>query len=138
VTVAAIPGTAVDGTISSIAPSVDPATRSIQVRVEVKGNETLLKPGMFAQVEIDSITEKDKALEVIAVPESAIQMINGQTCVFVKDDDEENTFIKRPVAIGQEVGGLVPILSGLEVKEVIVKSGGFILKAEAGKSKEPD
>ena len=40
-----------EGTVSNISVSVDSATRSIPVRVEVKA-DPLLKPGMFAQVEI--------------------------------------------------------------------------------------
>lgn len=131
-------GPAIPGVISFIASTVDPATRAAQVRIDVKGAEPSLKAGMFAQVEIEAATEKDKAREVIAVPEEAIQIINGQTCVFVEDDDEENAFIKRPVAIGQEVNGLVPILSGLKEKEEIVKSGGFFLKAEFAKSSVKD
>ncbi|HZK80997.1 MAG TPA: efflux RND transporter periplasmic adaptor subunit, partial [Humisphaera sp.] len=131
-------GAAIRGVVSFIASSVDPATRAAQVRVEVKDAESALKAGMFAQVEIEAATAKDKARAVIAVPEEAIQIINGQTCVFVEDDDEENAFIKRPVAIGQEVNGLVPILSGLKEKEEIVKSGGFYLKAEFAKSSVKD
>jgi cobalt-zinc-cadmium efflux system membrane fusion protein len=140
VTFSSLGASAVDGILSSISPSVDPSTRTVQARIEVKSADTALKPGMFAQVEIDAITEKDKARDAIAIPEAAVQMIDGKPCVFVKDDDEENTFIKRPIAIGSPVSGLIPVLSGLEVKETIVKSGGFILKAEAMKSavKEAD
>lgn len=138
VTVPGAVGTAMKGVVSFIPSSVDTTTRAAQVRVEVKNAESTLKAGMFAQVEIEVTSDKDKAIEVIAVPEEAIQMINGQTCVFVEDDDEENAFIKRPVAIGQEVNGLVPIFSGLNEKEEVVKSGGFFLKAEFAKSAVKD
>ena len=135
-------GRAISGTVSYIAPSLDPTTRSAQVRIDVKAEgdtaQTILKPGMFAQAEIESTRDKDKSEEVLAVPEEAIQMIDGHPCVFVEDDDEENAFLKRPVAIGQEVNGLIPILSGLKEKEHIVKAGGFILKAELAKSTVKD
>ncbi|HWE95529.1 MAG TPA: efflux RND transporter periplasmic adaptor subunit [Tepidisphaeraceae bacterium] len=131
-------GSAIPGVVSFIASTVDPATRAAQIRIDVKGDDTSLKAGMFAQVEIEAATEKDKARQVIAVPEEAIQIINGQTCVFIEDDDEENAFIKRPVAIAREVNGMVPVLSGLREKEEIVKSGGFFLKAEFAKSSVKD
>lgn len=131
-------GSPVKGTVSFIPSSVDSTTRAAQVRIEVKSIGTTLKAGMFAQVEFEAPTQKDKTQEVIAVPEEAIQIINGLTCVFVEDDDEENAFIKRPVAIGQAVNGLVPILSGLKEKEEVVKSGGFFLKAEFAKSAVKD
>lgn len=128
----------IPGTVSFIPSSVDPATRAAQVRVEVKDAESSLKAGMFAQVEIEAATQKEKAQEVIAVPEEAVQTINGQTCVFVEDDDEENAFIKRPVAVGRAINGLVPILSGLTENEEVVKLGGFFLKAELAKSAMKD
>ncbi len=138
VTLAAAPGVAILGTVSFIASSVDVATRAAQVRIEVKGSDAALKAGMFAEVEIEAATERRAATEVVAVPEEAIQSINGQTCVFVEDDDEENAFIKRPVAVGKAVNGLVPILSGLREREEVVKSGGFFLKAEFAKSAVKD
>lgn len=129
---------AISGVVSFIPSTVDPTTRAAQVRVEVKNPDASLKAGMFALVEIEAAAQKGNREEVIAVPEEAIQVINGVTCVFVEDDDEENTFIKRPVAIGQEVNGLVPILSGLKEKEEVVKSGSFFLKAEFAKSAVKD
>lgn len=141
VTLPALKGLAFSGVVTLIPSSVDPATRSAAVRVELKDDGASLKSGMFASVEIEasnSDATKAKVLEVVAVPEAAVQIINGQTCIFVEDDDEENAFIKRPVALGQEVNGLVPVLSGLEEKEEIVKSGGFYLKAELAKSAVKD
>jgi cobalt-zinc-cadmium efflux system membrane fusion protein len=138
VKIAAVNGRVILGTVAFIAASLDPTTRSVQVRIDVKANDAeggaMLKPGMFAQAEFETANGKEQAQEVIAVPEEAVQMIDGHPCVFVEDDDEENTFIKRPVAIGREVNGLIPILSGLKEREEIVKAGGFILKAELAKS----
>ena len=64
---------ALPGTVSFIPSTVDPATRAVQVRIEVKDAGPLLKAGMFAQVEIEAATQKQHAAEVIAVPEEAVQ-----------------------------------------------------------------
>lgn len=138
ITVNALPGKAINGAVTFVASSLDPTTHCSQVRIDLKLDESAalaaMKPGMFAQVEIESATLKNQALETIAIVEDAIHMIDGHPVVFVEDDDEENTFIKRPVAIGEAINGLVPIFSGLKEREKIVKAGGFILKAEFAKS----
>lgn len=142
VTIPASSSAAIHGTVSFISPSLDPTTRSAQVRIEVKmtdsSNLGSLRPGMFAEAEIESANHRDKARQAIAVPEAALQAIDGHPCVFVADDDEPNTFNKRPVATGPEVNGLIPIISGLKEKEEVVTSGAFILKSELAKSAMKD
>lgn len=120
-----------EGTVEYIAPLVDAATRTAQVRVGVPSGALPLRAGMFAQVEI-TVSGGEEA--VVAVPEEAVQTVEGGPAVFVPVEGEPNTFARRGVRIGRSVGGLVPVLSGLEVGESFVASGSFILKAELGKS----
>ncbi len=126
-----------EGTVSFIAPLVDPTTRTAQVRIDVPAsldNGLTLKPGMFAQAEIvASMPGGVDPAPVIAVPDEAIQTVEGGPAVFVPVADEPNTFAKRSVTVGQPVGGLVPIYSGLVEGERFVVTGTFILKAELGK-----
>jgi cobalt-zinc-cadmium efflux system membrane fusion protein len=127
-----------DGTVSHISPSVDDATRSIKVRVELKDSPTL-KPGMFAQADITSGGKGDGGEQaVLAVPDGAIQTVNGSTAVFLPVKGEENTFTVRLVSTGTTAGGLVSIVSGLEEGEQIVTAGTFILKADLLKSTAKD
>lgn len=138
ISVAAAGDRTFDGTISHIAPSVDEATRSIKVRVEVKGDPSL-KPGMFAQAEITSKAKGDGGEdEVLAVPDAAIQTVNGSTAVFLPVKGEENTFAVRLVSTGSTVGGMVSIVSGLNEGERIVTAGTFILKADLLKASAKD
>src|SRR3546814_3358346 len=44
-------GEPIEGTIGYIAPQVNPATRTVSVRIEVPGDSPALRPGMFAEVE---------------------------------------------------------------------------------------
>lgn len=126
-----------EGTVSFIAPLVDPTTRTAQVRIDVpsalEGGFTL-KPGMFAQAEIvASLPGGEDPAPMVAVPDEAIQTVEGGPAIFVPVAGEPNTFAKRAVTIGKPVGGLVPIFSGLVEGERFVIAGTFILKAELGK-----
>jgi cobalt-zinc-cadmium efflux system membrane fusion protein len=123
-----------EGTVAFIAPLVDPMTRTAQVRIEVPVAELNLKPGMFAQAEIVlAALDGTEPAPIVAVPDEAIQSVQGGPAVFVPVPGELNTFVKRPVTIGKSVGGLVPIAGGLVEGEPYVAAGTFILKAELGK-----
>ena len=101
--------------------------------VEVKNGHGELRPGMFARAEISS-GGGASGEAVLAVPDEAVQTVEGGPAVFVPVEGEENTFAKRAVTVGKVVGGQVPVLSGLKEGEPVVVSGTFILKAELGKS----
>lgn len=134
VTVPALGGRGLEGVVAFIAASLDPATRTAPVRIEVKGNGHGLLPGMFAQALIFETGDEGGHASVLAIPEEATQWVEGQTVVFVPVEDEENTFAKRPVVLGPAVGGVAPVLSGLEEGESFVVAGSFMLKAEMGKA----
>jgi cobalt-zinc-cadmium efflux system membrane fusion protein len=133
VALAALPDEKVDGAVSYVAQTVDPATRTAKVRIEVKNGRGDLKPGMFATAEITS-GGGDKDETFLAVPDEAVQTVEGGPAVFVPVEGEENTFAKRSVTVGKAIGGWVPVTSGLKEGERIVTTGTFILKAELGKS----
>jgi cobalt-zinc-cadmium efflux system membrane fusion protein len=113
---------------------VDPTTRTAQVRIEVPVAELGLRPGMFAQAEIVEMgSDLLTPAAIVAVPEGAIQTVEGSPAVFVPVADEPNTYEKRAVTIGRAVGGMVALFSGLVEGELFVSAGTFILKAELGK-----
>lgn len=123
------------GQVSYISPMVDPRTRSAQVRIAVQCEHGTLWPGMFVQVEITAAdpANPDPA-PVLAIPEDAIQTVEGAALVFVPVADEPNTFALRPITHGKPVAGLVPVYSGLTQGESFVAAGSFVLKAELGKA----
>lgn len=131
----AVGGHVHEGEVSYIAPMVDPRTRSAQVRVAVNCEHGALWPGMFIQVELEATDPANPgAAPTIAVPEAALQTVEGFPSVFVPVADEPNTFAPRHVTAGKAVGGFVPIHSGLSEGESFVAAGSFILKAELGKA----
>jgi cobalt-zinc-cadmium efflux system membrane fusion protein len=124
----------IDGEVSFVSPALDPATRTAHVRIEVASEGNLLKPGMFAQVELSSAAAEGAGDALLAIPEEAVQTVEGGPAVFVPVAGEANTFASRAVTIGKSVNGRVPVMSGLKESDEIVVSGTFILKAELGKA----
>jgi cobalt-zinc-cadmium efflux system membrane fusion protein len=123
-----------EGSVAFISPFVDSTTRTAQVRIEVPMTELGLRPGMFAQAEIVEMdVDEPSPAPIVAVPEDAIQTVEGGPSLFVPVEGEPNTYAKRAVTIGRAVGGLVPVLSGLVEGELYVSAGTFILKADLGK-----
>jgi membrane fusion protein, heavy metal efflux system len=124
-----------EATVAFVGPTVDPATRTAQARLEVAAEGLGLAPGMFVQVEVvaQAASGAEPAPQV-AVPEEAVQTVGGASCVFVPAAGQRDTFVKRPVGVGPAIGGLVPVSWGLAEGERFVAAGAFILKAELGKA----
>jgi cobalt-zinc-cadmium efflux system membrane fusion protein len=131
VQLAAIPGKTFEGKVAQVAPALNPDTRSGTVRIEVPNADGALRPGMFASVVLT--TGADDDAPVLAIPDEAVQTVEGEPSVFVPVDGEENTFGRRAVKVGKPIGGMLPIEGGVKEGESIVVSGTFILKAELGK-----
>lgn len=117
------------GKVVFVAPVIQPETRTASVRVEVASTQAL-RPGMFVQVALKASAGEER---VLAIPEEATQLVEGQTVVFVPVEGEANTFAKRPIETGPAVGRMLPVLKGLVEGERLVIAGSFILKAEHGK-----
>lgn len=132
VMVTALPDRELIGAVTFIAPVLEPSTRTAQVRIEVGNLPVGVKPGMSARVAIQAFSNT-AGEPVLAIPGKAVLMMEGERCVFVPVAGEEGAFAKRPVSVGNEVGGMVPVLAGLKEADPVVVSGAFILKAELGK-----
>jgi cobalt-zinc-cadmium efflux system membrane fusion protein len=120
------------GKVTHIAPQIDPAARTGRIRVVAENPDGRLRPGMFARAEL--VVAADAPAAVLAIPEGAVQTVEGGPAVFVPVAGEENTFAKRPVKVAKPVGGMVPVVAGLQEGEAFVATGSFILKAELGKA----
>ncbi len=128
VTVGAFPDLGFPGRISHIADMVDDATRTVKARIEVQNTGRKLKPEMFASVELALPAD---APPVLAVPEDALQDLEGRKVVFVTANGME--FEPRPLALGRASGGQVEVLGGLKEGERYAVKGGFLLKSELKK-----
>ncbi|MCF7833047.1 MAG: efflux RND transporter periplasmic adaptor subunit [Candidatus Marinimicrobia bacterium] len=114
------------GFISYISPILDTQKRSLTARVVLPNEEGKWSPGIFVKgfVRIPTI------LEVIAVPNDAIQIVNEKEAVFIPVPDEENTFIPVYVRTGESDMTYTIITSGIKLNDEIVTRGAFELKAK--------
>jgi cobalt-zinc-cadmium efflux system membrane fusion protein len=136
VTVAALPGETFEGTVAYVASAFEPATRSVQARVEVDNEKGRLRPGMFARCRIE--IPRPDAKPVLAVPDEAVQDVEGRQVVFVPAGGDEPTYEARDVKAGPPVAGWRPVESGLKEGESVVTHGAFILKAQLAKPAEEE
>lgn len=133
ISVGAFPDLKLKGRITYIADLVDQATRTVKARIEVANPGRKLKPEMFATAELALAAD---APPVLAVPEEALQELDGKKVVFVAEADAE--FAARPVQVGREAGGMVEITAGLKEGERYAVKGAFILKSEVKKGEMTD
>lgn len=128
----AFPNESFPGRVTYAGGVVDSASHTFKVRVEVENASRRLRPGMFGQVRIETPTAGGAG--VIAVPEIAVQDLNGKQVVFVAARDP-GVYVARQVILGARAGnGLVVIATGLTVGERVVTRGAFQLKAELTKA----
>src|SRR6266851_4858606 len=123
----AYPGRVFRGRISYVDPKIDPATRTAQVRIELRNPGQALKIGMYVNVAFATLGAAEKTTPV--VPKDAVQNIANQQFVFVATD-KPNEFLLRAVRLGTESNGVYPVLEGLNVGERVVTEGSFLLRAE--------
>lgn len=116
------------GRVASVGGVVERQTRTVKLRVVLPNPDRVLRPGMFATVRV--VGSADSAgTRGIYVPSGAIQRDQAATVVFVKVGGP-NTFERREVAIGAELGGFVRVIRGLSVGETVVSRGSLALKSE--------
>lgn len=121
-----IPGQTFEGRVTYIYPYVNTQTREVQVRLEFENPTGLLKPGMFATIELKSTLRESAVL----APRSAIISTGERNVAFVSLG--EGRFEPRQVRLGAETGdGTVEILEGLKPGELVVTSGQFLLDSES-------
>jgi len=124
VSVQAYPRQFFPGRIGKLGESLDPATRTVKVRVDVPNAGGKLKPEMYATTAIE-LGGSERAL---FVPEEATQEVRGQTVVFVRTAPDR--FEARPVQTGRGLDGAVEIVRGLKDSEAVAVRGAFVLKSE--------
>lgn len=113
-------GDTLQGTVRTVAPSVDPNTRNALVYVDIKRPLGNARPGMFAR---GAITVGQA--QVITVPQSAVILRDGFSYVFTVNDDQRVS--QRKVEVGSLQDSRIEIRSGLTLNAKVVGSGGAFL-----------
>ncbi len=114
-----------NGTVTYIYPTLKAETRTVPVRVELANPGLLLKPGMFAQMEL-LVSSKAK---VITVPVSAV--IDSGTRQIVLVQQGEGRFEPREVKLGARSDAYLEVLAGVKDGELVVVAANFLIDAES-------
>jgi RND family efflux transporter MFP subunit len=111
--------------LSSVAPTIDPRSRTFTVALDIQDPLDLLRPGMYAEVELILKRIPDALL----VPESSVLERDGEQFVFVAEGNGDNAVASaRPVVIGLSNAAEVQILSGIDPQERIIVEGNAFLE----------
>jgi Cu(I)/Ag(I) efflux system membrane fusion protein len=120
----ALPGKTLKGTVKFISPILDETTRTIKVRFEFDNRNQLLKPGMYATVELSIDMGQG-----LAVPEEAVIDTGKRKIVFVAKG--EGRFEAREVELRNKADNFYPVLSGLSKDELVATGAQFLLDSES-------
>jgi len=123
VSVMAFPGRVFTGKIAAIGATVDPNSRRITVRSEIKDPNHELKPQMFATF----VIRTGAPVRAPGVPlNGVVREGDGTMSVWVVGDDPHR-FTRRIVRIGHQQGGYDEILEGLKPGETVAVNGAIFL-----------
>ncbi len=111
------------GVVSYVAPFLEGDTRSARIRVELDNKDGVLRPDMYADVQLAVPLG-----ERLVVPEDAVLYSGANRVVFL--DLGDGRLQPRRVHVGLRNNGWVEILAGLKKGDAIVTSGNFLISSE--------
>ena len=123
-----LPGKVWLGKVDYIYPSLDEKTRTVKVRLRFSNEDRRLRPNMFAQISIASVSSG----KTLIVPSDAVIRTGKVDRVVLALG--EGRFRSVDVSIGRVSGPNTEILSGLGAGDTVVTSAQFLLDSESSKS----
>lgn len=113
-----------DVAIDYIAPTVDPSTRTAQMRLVLDNPDGKIRPGAYVDVLI--MTDIEPRL---AIPYESVLLNKEGTYVII--DQNDGTFQAREIKTGIQYSGFVEVQAGLKKDELVVTSGQFLIDSES-------
>jgi len=124
-TLPAAPGREWRGTVDYVYPTLREESRTLRARLVFENPELVLRPGMYARVQIDA----DPRENVLLVPTQAvIRHPDGARVIVALGDGH---FRPAEVIPGVESRGTIEIIDGLKAGEDVVVSAQFLIDSEA-------
>lgn len=116
-----------DGTLTAINPDLDESTRSVRLQATLDNPEQLLRPGMFARVEVALPTQEN----VLVIPATAILSAPYGDSVYVieKATNGPGSVVRQQfVRTGRSRGDFISVEDGLKKGDKVVSAGLFKLR----------
>jgi multidrug efflux pump subunit AcrA (membrane-fusion protein) len=124
VTLDAYPGRVFNGHVDQILPQVDPATRTVRVRLIFANPGVMLKPGMYVNVDINAPLGKQ-----LVIPASAVLQSGARAIAFI--DHGQGNLEPREIQTGPQIDDSIVVLKGLQPGDRVVSSANFLVDSEA-------
>jgi len=125
VTLPSLPDREFSGKVVFVQPVVEQEARTIQVRIELPNEDRLLKPDMFANVEI-----AHSMGEGLLVPTSAVILTGERNLAYRVEP--KNRFVPLEVTISHfKFGDHFHVLEGLHAGDKVVTSANFLIDSES-------
>lgn len=121
----AFPGETFHGRVVAVLPQASAETRTLRVRIELPNPSRRLRPGMYAEVGLES----EDAKPVVYVASEALIRTGTRAVAIVADAG--GRYIPTVVDAGSEIDGKTVVLRGLEPGQRVVASGQFLIDSEA-------
>lgn len=125
VTFTAYPNKVFEGRVTYVYPTLKAETRTVPVRVELTNPHQMLKPAMFAQVELQ-VGDKTP---VMTVPDSAVIDTGTRRLVLVQL--QEGRFEPREITVGRRGENFIEVVTGLREGEMVVVAANFLIDSES-------
>ena len=100
-----------------IAPIADKATLTVRLRFDVNNAQQILTPNEYVDVQLE-----EGAISILAIPTSALTLVEGQRGAFLKQANEY-TFV--PLELGGENDGWIEVINGLTPGDEVVVAGSL-------------
>jgi membrane fusion protein (multidrug efflux system) len=117
VSVGALPDRTFEGRVRFVAPTVDPATRTLRIKAEIANTDGLLRPGLFARVDLGIAPRSG----VVMVPEEALIQRSEGAALFKLD--AENRVERVFVSTGAHDAGRVEVRGDVAPGDRVVRRG---------------
>ena len=125
VSLSAYPEREFSGKVTFVYPTVQAATRTARIRIELPNEAGLLKPDLYGTVELNA----GDVVAAVSIPESAV--LDSGTRRVVLIDLGSGVFEPREVELGARGDGYVEVAKGVSEGERVVVDGNFLIDAES-------
>ena len=124
ITVDAYPTRIFHARVEQVLPQVDPATRTLRVRLSMPNPTLALKPGMFVNVRLRAPLGRQ-----LFVPASAVLQAGSRQIVFLSRG--QGSFEPREVQLSAPTDEGFVVLKGLKSGDTVVTSANFLIDSES-------
>jgi len=112
-----------NGRIDKIYDVLDPASRTMKVRISMNNPHNELKPEMFATINVKGKTEG----RMLSIPSRAVVLDDSRQYVVVKKDKQQ--LLIRPITVVKRIGDKSFVTGVTEGEQVVTNSQVFLYEA---------